>query len=228
MRVFAPLILPLFIVVALAAAGQVAEPSREYVQLCQSISEHAQAASRAFNSGNVKGAHKYFAMAEAAYKEAVALSPDHPYAFMNFGNLLSNANRFEQALHVLAAAMERLEADPKADPDAIEHVKGNIRRTLYGQASVRRDTAYGEGQGNITEARQFALQQLPLSPYPPRTLHDIATMELMLCDASPHMCESARDRLRQAQQVSTGFLYCSSPLTRSSRRSCSTCRNAPS
>jgi len=130
------------------------------------------------------------------------MSPSLPYAFMNFGNALSNANRFDESLKVLGAAMDILHADSNADPEAVEHVKDNLRRSMYGRASMRRDMAYQEGQGNITEAREFALQQLPLSPYPPRILHDIATMELMLCDAAPHMCDSARNRLQQAQQSS--------------------------
>jgi tetratricopeptide (TPR) repeat protein/capsular polysaccharide biosynthesis protein len=189
-------------VLAFASASSGDHPTPEYIKLCADIANYAQKASRAFNSGDEKKALKLFGKAEAAYAQAVAMSPSLPYAFMNFGNALSNANRFDESLKVLGAAMDILHADSNADPEAVEHVKDNLRRSMYGRASMRRDMAYQEGQGNITEAREFALQQLPLSPYPPRILHDIATMELMLCDAAPHMCDSARNRLQQAQQSS--------------------------
>jgi tetratricopeptide (TPR) repeat protein len=192
----------LLLVVIAQQVSSLAELSAEYVELCAAIADHAQAASRAFNKGKVNRAHRLFAMAEDAYKKAVAISPNHPHAFMNFGNALSNANRFDESLDVLAAAIERLEAEANPDLEALRHVKDNVARALYGRASMKRDAAYHEGQGNITEAREFALQQLPVSPFPPRTLHDIATMELMMCDAMPHMCDSARDRLQQAQHSS--------------------------
>ncbi len=122
--------LPLLLAALATAAAGVERTSQEYVTLCEAIANHAQAASRAFNSGDVGGAQKMFGKAEAAYKQAVALSPNHPYAFMNYGNALSNANRFDESLEVLAAAMERLEADPNAEAEAVEHVKGDGHATL--------------------------------------------------------------------------------------------------
>jgi tetratricopeptide (TPR) repeat protein len=119
----------LLAVAAAAAAGPSTQPSQEYVKLCEAIANLAQAAGRAFNSGDVAGAQKMFGKAEAAYKQAVALSPNHPYAFMNYGNALSNANRFEESLEVLAAAMERLDADADADAEAVAHVKGGDERS---------------------------------------------------------------------------------------------------
>jgi tetratricopeptide (TPR) repeat protein len=142
MRRIAPHASVLLLCFALAAAtaGHGAQPSNEYVKLCEAIAQHAQAAGRAFNSGDVAGAQKLFGKAEAAYKQAVAMSPNHPYAFMNYGNALSNANRFEESLQVLAAAMERLEADANADAEAVEHVKGAASASAA--ASLRAVTSF--------------------------------------------------------------------------------------
>jgi len=179
-----------------------APPHEDYESLCEAIAKHAQAASRAHNSGDISGAQKHVARAEAAFKRAVAMDDAQPYAYMNYGSFLANANRFDDALQLLDQAMQRLKADPNADPEAVTHVEGSMRHALYGRASMKRDIAYEEGQGNVTAAWLWAQQQLPVSPFPPRTLHDIATMELMLCDAAPHKCKSARERLQQAQQSS--------------------------
>jgi len=59
---------------------------------------------------------------------------------MNYGNALSNANRFEESLQVLAAAMERLEADANADAEAVEHVKGAASASAA--ASLRAVTSF--------------------------------------------------------------------------------------
>ena len=195
------LLLLLFAGALAVAAADVAKPN-EYENLCEAIATHAQAASRAYNSGDTSKAQKHVERAEAAFKRAVAIDGDQPYAYMNYGNFLANANRFDEALDLLHAAMERLQADANADAEAVEYVRGSVRRALYGRASMNRDMVYQEGQGNVTAAWLWALEQLPISPFPPRTLHDIATMELMMCDTDPLKCKSARERLQQAQQSS--------------------------
>ena len=52
-----------------------------------------------------------------------------------------------------------------------------MRAARLGQASIARDAAYADGQGNLTEALRLVRLQLELQPRHPRYLHDAATVQ---------------------------------------------------
>jgi tetratricopeptide (TPR) repeat protein len=52
------------------------------------------------------------AAAEAAYRQAIALAPDHVYAAVNLGALLCDAGRCHEAYEVLEAAIRRQPEEP--------------------------------------------------------------------------------------------------------------------
>ena len=85
--------------------------------------------------------------------------------------------RAASTLQLLDQAMQRLKADPNADPEAVTHVEGSMRHALYGRASMKRDIAYEEGQGNVTAAWLWAQQQLDERVVYPK-ITDLATAAL--------------------------------------------------
>ena len=74
---------------------------------------------------------------------------------------------------------ERLPADGSS-PDGQpwrEYIASRVRAARLGQASIARDAAYADGQGNLTEALRLVRLQLELQPRHPRYLHDAATVQ---------------------------------------------------
>jgi hypothetical protein len=62
----------------------------------------------------------------------------------------------------------------------LEMIDEKIKYAQYGKASKARDEVYQGGQGNITQARELALQQISLYKNPD-IYFDLATMEVRSC-----------------------------------------------
>ena len=174
-----------------------------YDSLCETIVSHAQAAARLHNSGEAAAAVTEAVASVEAYRSAVELEPSEPQAYLYAGQAMYNMQRFDEAIGAFTAAGEghphhgtsaprhlrttaprhftgeRLPADgnsPGGQPWR-EYIASRVRAARLGQASIARDAAYADGQGNLTEALRLVRLQLELQPRHPRYLHDAATVQ---------------------------------------------------
>lgn len=174
-----------------------------YDDLCDVIVNKAKQAAAAFNHGDSTQVANMVGEVESAFEAAKAKDAVHPQAYFNMGVFYSNANRFEDALPLLDKALGLLPRSTGDSSKARAPIEMAIRRAKYGRWSMLRDKAYANGLGNLTLAREYALQQLAVTPQPHITAHEVATLELMLCEYDAALCKSAATRFVQAQTSSS-------------------------
>ena len=175
----------------------------QYDKKCDEIVDLGKQAASYANGGDMSAALQNVELARKVFQQAIALEPDNPQAFANLGVFLLNANMFNESILLLTSALER--AAKPASPGTQSQIRGflqqKIRIANYGYASSKRDQAYLEGKGNVTEAVEWALRQLDHTPMPARTQHELGTLLLVLCAYSDARCREANDHFVAAHTV---------------------------
>ena len=201
-----------------------------YSALCDSIVDHARAAARLHNAGQVEAALQEVDAARSVFREAVAVDDSQPQAYFNMANFLLNSQHLEESLPLWEAAAARVlpavdhhESNPNSGGSSSSSSSSNnnnnnnraeveealrlrdffLQKRTYAQFgvhSMRRDAAYSGGSGNLTEALQHARHQLEIYPSP-EVYFDMATLQTMLASVGRAEPSEAMDNFRAAQNT---------------------------
>jgi tetratricopeptide (TPR) repeat protein len=92
------------------------------------------------------------AAAEAAYRQAIALAPDHEAAYLNLGAMLSEAGRFAELVALSAAAVARCPASPLVHFNhavALDHLERLTEAIASYEQSLALDPALADAHYNL-------------------------------------------------------------------------------
>ncbi|EGD83513.1 hypothetical protein PTSG_12129 [Salpingoeca rosetta] len=177
--------------------------SARYDAECDAIISHAKQAAYYHNQGQLDASEREHALAFEAFERAVTIDPHDPQAFANMAIYSYNSQRFDHCLEYWEQVLKRLSAD---DVQMHAVVAAKMRDCRFGRLSVNRDKAYNAGQGNITEALEWAQKQLAMIPSP-ETHSGIATMLLMKSETDPSLQATAHQHFEQAAHIAhRGFV----------------------
>eukprot|EP00049_Salpingoeca_infusionum_P027347 m.31718 g.31718 ORF g.31718 m.31718 type:complete len:657 (+) comp9456_c0_seq1:283-2253(+) len=167
-----------------------------YDDKCNEIIAQAQASARFHNADDVDKAEKAANAAQDAFDAAKKMQPDEPQAYANMAVFKYNTNSFDESLELWALAKARIES---TNVQMHQMINSKVKDCHFGKASMARDAAYAEGQGNITEAIEWGLQQLQLKPSP-TIKRDVATMMMMKSEVATEDALTAHKLLTEATQ----------------------------
>lgn len=165
-----------------------------YDRHCNIMIQFAQQAAAAFNSGDNIAASHFIESVHTAYKAAVALYPDEPQAYLNMAVFLTNTHKYDESIAEFEVARKKIGSNRQADMQ----IQLGIRRAKFQKYSKLRDEAYQQGKGNIPVAHDWALKQLSVTMDPQRINHDVATVEVMMCEYNTTMCAKAVSHFKGA------------------------------
>ena len=168
---------------------------RTYSDLCDQIVEHAQQASRLHNAGQIKAAMDKVDAARQTFQAAVSIDPDEPQAYFNMANFLLNTQHLEESIPLWQAAADRV-----GPGDMQNFLLQKKVYATFGVHSMRRDAAYKNGEGNLSEALVHAQGQLGVYRSP-EVYFDMATMQTMLASVGMASSTDAMQNFREAQNV---------------------------
>ncbi|CUG94234.1 Hypothetical protein, putative [Bodo saltans] len=155
-----------------------------YERHCSVMIQFAQQAAAAFNSGDNTAASHFIESVHKAYTAAVALFPDEPQAHLNMAVFLSNTHKYDEAIAKFELAKTKIGGNRQAEMQ----IQLGIRRAKFQKYSKFRDEAYQQGKGDIPQAYDWALKQLSVTMDPQRVNHDVATIEVMMCEYNETLC----------------------------------------
>ena len=181
----------------LAVLAGISVASTKYDKLCDTIVKHAKRTAKEYNAGRSQQAEGEIKKAYKAFEAATALDPQEPQAYLSMAIFLGNIHRFNESLPLFDRVLELV----AHDSEATAMVRQSQQTTLYAWYSSERDAVYAEGAGDLFKAREWALKQLTVSPNPALTLHQIATIEVMLCEYDAAHCISAHEHFTQSQEA---------------------------
>ena len=177
--------------------------NKQYERYCDEMIQQAGVAASHHNSGMVAAAEAAVTQVRELFQKAITLQPDEPQAYLNMAVFLSNIHEYDDSITQFEKARVLLGS---TIPRQVEsQINMGVRRAKYGKYSMQRDKAYAEGKGNITEAYHWGLLQLTVSNELFRINHEVATLEVMLCEYNFTLCEQASKRFTTASLIAQGF-----------------------
>ena len=182
------------------AAFTTGASAQSYDDLCDQMIAHAQRAARAHNLHKFDDVEEHQQKVAEYFAKAVAMDPSEPQAYLTMATFQSNSHQYDESILNFDKVLEILEAD-KSGADNDEMIQRIVEaKTIanYKKFSKLRDEAYEGGEGNVTLAHKYALEQVNYSPEPHRTNHQLATLEAMLCEYDKPMCGASHMHFRVA------------------------------
>ena len=185
------------VLVLIGCLGACATAPLSYDSLCEEIIRNARSAGSALEKGEKERAESSIEAARLTYEKATALDPQEPQAYLSMAILYAKTLQFTKSLPLFDRVLELV----AHDPEATAMVRQSQQTTLYAWYSSERDAVYAEGAGDHFKAHEWALKQLTVSPNPALTLHETATLEMMLCEHDAAHCISSYEHFTQSQEA---------------------------
>ena len=173
----------LFLMAAALMLTALAAANDQYDAVCESIVHNAQLAARARNRGDMQQSEQASDAAVAAYRRAVAISPEEPQAHLHAGTFMYNTHRFDEAIAAWGQALPLTAEITSPAPSGgtwRSYLEGRLTAARLGRAAVVRDAEYASGQGNLTAAYAAAMDLVRTAPRAPHFLFEAGTIAAVM------------------------------------------------
>ena len=193
-------------VLALCALASSSVAGSEYDDKCDALIRLADKARKQYQGGNRDRGESTMAKIKKTYEEALALEPEELQAPLNYGTILVNANKLDEAEYVWTQLQAKLTDDVlKENPFLMAYAKGKANLCRYGKVSMEKDTVYAGGKGDVQKAIELVGKQLALRPMP-QILYDRATLNVMVSSLAKATVNAAiTDFDAQVEQGLVGY-----------------------
>lgn len=207
---------------AMAVSISPTASAQSYDDLCDKMVMHAQRAAAAHNQKKFDLVEEEQQLVEETFRKALEIDATEPQAYLNMATFQSNSHQYDASVTNYDKVIEILLSDGDSNQEMRFRVEQARKVALYRKFSQLRDLTYDNGDGNVTLAHQYALEQLKYSPEPQRTNHQLATLEAMLCEYNTTMCTQSHYHFRVATFATFQHVtkFRSENLERSARMKC--------